>query len=45
VRKAAAKRAILEWISTAKKAETRQKRVEETAREAARNVRANQWRQ
>lgn len=37
-------RAILEWISTAKKPETRRKRVEETARLAAKNIRANQWR-
>jgi len=39
-----AKRAILEWISNAKKPETRAKRVEETARLAAENIRANQWR-
>jgi uncharacterized protein YdeI (YjbR/CyaY-like superfamily) len=39
------KRAILEWISTARKPETRAKRVEETARLAAENIRANQWRQ
>lgn len=39
------KRAILEWIASAKKPETRAKRVEETARLAAQNVRANQWRQ
>jgi uncharacterized protein YdeI (YjbR/CyaY-like superfamily) len=39
------KRAILEWISTAKKPETRARRVEETARLAEENVRANQWRQ
>jgi uncharacterized protein YdeI (YjbR/CyaY-like superfamily) len=39
------KRAILEWISNAKKPETRAKRVEETARLAAENIRANQWRQ
>jgi uncharacterized protein YdeI (YjbR/CyaY-like superfamily) len=39
------KRAILEWISNAKKPETRAKRVEETARLAAENTRANQWRQ
>lgn len=38
------KRAILEWISNAKKPETRAKRVEETAQKAAENVRANQWR-
>ena len=40
-----AKRAILEWISSAKKPETRAKRVAETATEAAANRRANQWRQ
>ena len=39
------KRGILEWIASAKRPETRSKRVEETARLAARNVRANQWRQ
>lgn len=39
-----AKRGILEWISNAKTAETRAKRVEETARLAADNIRANQWR-
>jgi uncharacterized protein YdeI (YjbR/CyaY-like superfamily) len=39
------KRGILEWIANAKKAETRAKRVEETARLAADNIRANQWRQ
>lgn len=39
-----AKRAILDWISTAKRQETRARRVEETARCAAKNVRANQWR-
>lgn len=38
------KRGILEWISNAKKAETRAKRVEETAQLAAENKRANQWR-
>lgn len=37
-------RAILEWISQAKKPETRAKRIEETARLAANNERANQWR-
>ena len=40
-----AKRAILEWISNAKRVETRAKRVQETARLAAHDVRANQWRQ
>jgi len=39
-----AKRGILEWISNAKTAETRAKRVAETARLAADNIRANQWR-
>lgn len=38
-----AKRGILEWIVQAKRPETRAKRVEETARRAARNERANQW--
>ena len=40
-----AKRGILEWISIAKKPETRAKRIEETAKLAAENIRANQWRQ
>lgn len=39
------KRSILEWIGNARRPETRQKRLEETARLAARNIRANQWRQ
>ncbi len=39
-----AKRGILEWISNAKKPETRAKRVAETTRLAADNIRANQWR-
>lgn len=39
------KRGILEWIASAKKPETRAKRIEETARLAAENIRANQWRQ
>ena len=38
------KRGILEWIASAKKPETRAKRIEETARLAAQNLRANQWR-
>lgn len=38
------KRGILEWIASAKKPETRAKRVEETAQLAAKNLRANQWR-
>lgn len=39
-----AKRGILEWISNAKKPETRAKRIEETVTLAADNKRANQWR-
>lgn len=35
---------ILWWISSAKREETRARRVEETASLAARNERANQWR-
>jgi uncharacterized protein YdeI (YjbR/CyaY-like superfamily) len=38
------KRGILEWILNAKRAETRARRIEETARLAQENVRANQWR-
>lgn len=38
------KRGILEWIASAKRAETRASRIEETARLAAENIRANQWR-
>jgi uncharacterized protein YdeI (YjbR/CyaY-like superfamily) len=38
------RRAILEWIDAAKRPETRARRVEETARLAEENVRANQWR-
>ena len=37
------KRGILEWIRNAKRAETRQKRIAETARLADVNKRANQW--
>lgn len=39
------KRSILEWIGKARQPATRSKRIAETARLAARNVRANQWRQ
>lgn len=39
-----AKRGILEWIANAKTAPTRAKRIDETARLAAKNERANQWR-
>jgi uncharacterized protein YdeI (YjbR/CyaY-like superfamily) len=38
------KRGILEWILNAKQPATRAKRIEETARLAAQNKRANQWR-
>ncbi|MCL4263871.1 MAG: YdeI/OmpD-associated family protein [Anaerolineae bacterium] len=37
------KRAILEWIASAKKPETRAQRIAETARLAQDNIRANQW--
>jgi uncharacterized protein YdeI (YjbR/CyaY-like superfamily) len=39
------KRSILEWIANAKKPETKNKRVSETAKLAESNIRANQWRQ
>lgn len=39
------RRGILEWILNAKKAETRQKRIEETVQLAAENIKANQNRQ
>ena len=39
------KRVILEWILNAKKAETRLKRIEETVRLAAENIKANHYRQ
>jgi len=38
------KRSILEWIAAAKTPATRAKRVEETARLAEDNIRADQWR-
>ena len=38
-----ARRAILDWISQAKRAPTRERRVEETAAAAARGERANEW--
>ena len=38
------RRGILEWIFNAKRAPTRSKRIEETARLAGRNERANQYR-
>ncbi len=37
------KRGILEWILNAKRPETRQKRIAETAAQAAENKRAAQW--
>ncbi len=39
------KRIILEWIAAAKRPETRTARIEETARLAAQNLRANHYRQ
>lgn len=39
-----ARRAILDWISQAKRPDTRSRRIEETASRAQRNERANQWR-
>lgn len=39
-----AKRGILEWIANAKRPETRAARIDETARRAQLNERANQWR-
>jgi uncharacterized protein YdeI (YjbR/CyaY-like superfamily) len=39
-----AKRGILEWIATARTARTRATRIDETARLAQDNQRANQWR-
>jgi uncharacterized protein YdeI (YjbR/CyaY-like superfamily) len=37
------KRGILEWITVAKRPETRAARINETARLANENIRANQW--
>jgi uncharacterized protein YdeI (YjbR/CyaY-like superfamily) len=39
------KRGILEWIGNAKRPQTRDRRVAETAQLAAQDIRANQWRQ
>jgi uncharacterized protein YdeI (YjbR/CyaY-like superfamily) len=39
------KRIILEWILKAKKPETRQKRIDETVRLAAENIKSNHYRQ
>ena len=36
---------ILEWILNAKRPETRQKRIDETVELAARNIKANHYRQ
>lgn len=38
-----AKRSILEWIASAKRAETRARRIAETVELAAQNLRANSW--
>lgn len=38
-----AKRGILEWIHTARRVQTRTRRIEETADKASRGERANQW--
>ncbi len=40
-----ARRAILEWIGNARTGATRQARIERTVSDAARGIRANQWRQ
>ena len=40
-----ARRAILEWIANAKTGATREARIQRTADDAARNIRANQWKQ
>ena len=39
-----AKRGLLEWIATAKRPETRARRIAETAEQAARGEQANRWR-
>lgn len=39
------RRAILEWILAAKRPDTRARRIEQTAEQAAVGIRANQWRQ
>jgi uncharacterized protein YdeI (YjbR/CyaY-like superfamily) len=38
------RRGVLTWIFSAKRAETRARSIEETARLAQENVRAHQWR-
>ncbi len=40
-----ARRAMLEWVGNARTAATRQARIERTVSDAARGIRANQWRQ
>ena len=40
-----ARRAILEWVGNARTGATRQARIERTVSDAARGIRANQWRQ
>lgn len=40
-----ARRAILEWIGNARTDATRQARIDRTVSDAARGIRANQWRQ
>jgi len=40
-----ARRAILEWIGNARTPPTREARIQRTAADAARNIRASQWRQ
>jgi uncharacterized protein YdeI (YjbR/CyaY-like superfamily) len=40
-----ARRAILEWIGNARTSATRQARIGRTVSDAARGIRANQWRQ
>jgi uncharacterized protein YdeI (YjbR/CyaY-like superfamily) len=42
---ASSKRIILEWIRQTKNPETRRQRIEETVSQAAKNIRAHQWRQ
>lgn len=37
------RRGILQWIATAKRPETRVRRIEETATQASKGIRANQW--
>jgi uncharacterized protein YdeI (YjbR/CyaY-like superfamily) len=39
------RRAVLEWIGNARTGATRRARIERTAADAGRNIRANQWRQ